>query len=92
MKFTTPHLSYEHGFVSIIQSDQDDIPCGKILETGANTCAWPFEAPIEEPDWFFDEVCDLISMILDKVDSLQREDDDYMSQVKSDYLRGKGAK
>lgn len=92
MKITTPHLSYEHGFVSIIQNERDDIPCGQILETGADTCMWPFEAQIEEPDWFFDEICDLVDKVMNEKDRVDHEMTDYENQINADYLRGKGAK
>ena len=91
MKFTTQHLSCEHGYVSIIQYDGDDIECGVFYTHGSDTCQWPYRIE-EEPDWFSEEVCDIKEQISAYQERVEREMRDYESQVNADYLRGRGAK
>lgn len=92
MKLTTEHLSYEHGFVSIIVPDGDDIPCGKILDNGADTCIWPVALGDEEPYWFSDEVADLVNQLMDHQYYFGKQCRAYQAQITADYLRGKEAK
>jgi hypothetical protein len=90
MKLTTEHLSFEHGFVSIIQPDGDDIKCGQFFDNGTDSCRWPLAC--DEPDWFVNEIEDLCGQIESENEQRRREDLDYRAQVDADYLRGKGAK
>ena len=92
MKLETAHLSYEHGFVSIIVPDGDDIDCGRIREDGLRTMRyWSFEIG-DMPDWFDEEFDDLRKQVRAEHERLTQEDRDYRSQVNADYRRGNGTK
>jgi hypothetical protein len=91
MKITTKHLSCEHGFVSIVQQGMDDIDCGRLDTDVWHSCYWPREMG-DEPDWFFDELCELYETVKTEQQRIEREMRDYESQVNADYLRAKGAK
>ena len=92
MKFTTAHLSCEHGFVSAIVPDGDDIDCGRISETGLRTLRyWPADIG-DTPDWFDSEFDDLREQVQAEHERLTQEDRDYISQVNADYRRGNGTK
>ena len=88
MKLETAHLSYEHGFVSIVVPDGDNIPCGLIKSDG---CVY-IDFLENEPDWFRDEFFELADLVDSERERLRREDRDYKSQINADYLRGKGAR
>jgi hypothetical protein len=92
MKLTTQHLEFEHGFVSIIQADGDNVECGRISPAGRRTtCLWPWNMG-SEPEWFETEVDELMELVGIEHDKAKYENRDYESQVNADYLRGKGAK
>lgn len=88
MKLKTEHLIYEHGFVTIVLTGDDDFECGRIHPSGWENCRWP-EALGEEPEWFDDEV----SVLADQVEMehlrLRLEDEDFRRQMDADYVRGK---
>lgn len=91
MKFTTTHLAYEYGFVSIVKTDDDDIACGMISPDGSDSCRWPAYLG-SEPDWFDKEVSDLCNQVQDHFYDTDRAYRDYLAQVDADYLREKGTK
>ena len=92
MKLATAHLSYEHGFVSIIVTDSDNIDCGRIREDGLRTVRYLSFEIGDMPDWFDEEFDDLRKQVRAEYERLTREGRDYRSQVNADYRRGNGTK
>lgn len=74
MELTTLHLFLTNKSVWIKSPDGNDTVCGFIRETGADTCMWPRSLG-EEPDWFFDELCDLVDKVGAERAKLYREGD-----------------
>ena len=91
MKIETEHLSYEHGIVSIVQDDTDNIDCGLIRDSGIDSCVWPAQIG-HEPKWFALETDSLVITVMDTIERLTFEDRNYRNQVNEDYLKAKGAK
>ena len=92
MKLATQHLEFEHGIVSIIQPDDDNIDCGRISPAGRRTtCQWPWHMD-PEPAWFETEVDELMEQVQAAHDQARRDARDYESQVDADYFRGKKMK
>jgi len=74
MKYLTKHLECEHGGVTIIQADSDNIDCGRISPAGRRTtCLWPMSLG-PEPNWFEPEVDSLMEQIQDAFTFMMNED------------------
>lgn len=90
MRILTDHLSYEHGFVSIItDEDHDNEDCGRIYTDGTIACSWRTDLG-SEPQWFGPELDSLSELVSQKSKQLHAEYRDLMVQLQWDWLFQKG--